>query len=1306
MGLRDNMRIIGDPDVAGTLGRYAAPQPLVGGAQQVNGDEMAHGPLRRAQALPYDATRPIVASAQKINLKNADDIMGLRNRVYCLHSDTEILTKEGWKNHSELHIGEDVWTLNMVTSLAEWQPLQAINVFDVVDIPMHHYKSQTHESFCTLDHRWFGYKRMSHGNRLVPEIRTSEQITASQFMVPICAEAADLPTEPKYTNDHVALVAWMVNEGHIEPPVERVRRPGEFRRRQGTIAQHRHINPSHWQEIYDLLTRVYGAESTPMPRSESSGWKHLSADGVGVPRWLSYPLEFALNEEIIRTIEPSIQSGVINCPTREFIYSLTREQLQLYVDTSIKGDGWINSKTGSKGYSQNRIDRLEIFELCCHLLGIATNRLKPVVGKFSTQYTVDLRERKVTVLCSKNRATEQFTGRVWCPTTPNGTWFTRYKDKTAFSHNTEWQNDSWAYCLANSAQIFTKSGWKSDTELQVGEDVWTINPATRQGEWQPVQKVNRFDVTDHLMHHFESDTHYSLSTPDHRWLGDLKKSPSWQPPEFRLSQDIDKPFTIPTAASASAMTLPTTPKYLGSYVDLIAWVCTSDSLTLKQLDARTQSLQYAMTSLFNVLPQEMRGQKPRTRVWKYVESLLSRQPEMSTAYFTDVQGDLRCPSRGFIHDLTREQLESFLKEMAGISFWQFNVPLEYTSERLDRVEIFELGCILLGYGVEGSTRIVGGKTLHTRRVGVFSTELSTKSRTIERYTGVVWCPTVENSTWFARDRGKTFFTGNTDAIGEVKYGFGLIGACMSRIKLYPALNFAEESVPLSISDYRLRLQKLEAEGEPVGTIPTQMLAPDTPLTPEVLEYAERLMRDLRSGSGGSSGMMRIFALNMCVAGECYLIQIKNRWYIKSTSELIVSQGGEIILRTQRAGSSTTTAGTVYGDVILPRNTPIYRIWREHPRYSHEPDSSMLALREVCDELITLQRMIRTIARSRMNAGLLYIPDGVTAAGNSVTADIAQAEEEWDGFSAAIYDTITAPIIDESNAATVVPAILTGPGEQGANIRHIQVNREIDQFLVERCDRALVRILQGMDLPKDIITGNAQVKYTNALITNDSLLTGHVEPLALMFCDALTSSYLRPLMKRKFPHLMDDDLDRLAVWYDPTELTLPPDSSASATTGLENNVLSADAWRQAHGFSDADAPGEQELIRNLLFKLAVLQPDQMEVLVQQAFPNAVNQARAANLANSPVPFPESAAELLYPNGQDGDGRNGAVPDEEPGAPDGKKRGANGDAPSSPYTYTNQNNQENRSTKTRDQSLDGGNGYTRGVGANSGINYGRF
>lgn len=330
-----------------------------------------------------------------------------------------------------------------------------------------------------------------------------------------------------------------------------------------------------------------------------------------------------------------------------------------------------------------------------------------------------------------------------------------------------------------------------------------------------------------------------------------------------------------------------------------------------------------------------------------------------------------------------------------------------------------------------------------------------------------------------------------DAIGEIKYAFGLLGAVMSRVRIYAAVNIDPDAVPASTVAIRRRRAGQSPE-ETETDVRDKMVLPDD-VTDEVMDYMEQLIRDLSSGRGGMPGLLRSFALNIAVAGETYLTKIDGRWQFRSTEEIRIRDADKVaLLRTMR--SLVSTSSGVMGERELPEDTYIGRIWRAHPRFSGEPDSSMLGLREMCDELLTLQRMVRALARSKMNAGGVFVPDTITAGGSSAGEEIVDEEAEADAFEQEFNQAMIVPATDETSGGTVAPFLMRGPAEDGEKIKYITFDRKTDGELVGRLDRALERILQGIDIPKDVVTGLANVKYcvddqTEAL-TREGWKKGH------------------------------------------------------------------------------------------------------------------------------------------------------------------------------------------------------------------------
>ena len=456
-----------------------------------------------------------------------------------------------------------------------------------------------------------------------------------------------------------------------------------------------------------------------------------------------------------------------------------------------------------------------------------------------------------------------------------------------------------------------------------------------------------------------------------------------------------------------------------------------------------------------------------------------------------------------------------------------------------------------------------------------------------------------------------------DAIGEIKYAFNLVASVVSRIRLYAAVSQNPAEPPAPIRNATNIDQRLQSA-------------------------AERAIIRLDSAYGGQAGLLKDAALNLAITGECFLVQIPERigaglpesWDIRSTDEVQVDQKGAYRI-TPRRELSNMAGQKNSGSIVLPPNAFVGRIWRAHPRYSDEADSSLRGLLDLCAELLLLNRTFRATARSRLNAGALYLPDGLSVAGSpdpdypydedsDMNTDFTP-EEAGDEFEDQLIDAMTTPIRDEDSASAVVPLIIRGPAELGDKIKQFKFERSFDPALAQRADRVLERILQGLDVPKDIVTGLANVKYSNAVQIDESLYKAHIEPLMLLIVDAITVVYLRPyLISNGFDPA---EVERICVWYDPSQVATRNDRAQDADDGYDRGAVSADAWRRAHGFTEMDAPTPTEVALRMLTEKGVITPELTESMLGAVAPEVMKATRMASQASSLAPIPPEVERLL-------------------------------------------------------------------------------
>jgi hypothetical protein len=235
------------------------------------------------------------------------------------------------------------------------------------------------------------------------------------------------------------------------------------------------------------------------------------------------------------------------------------------------------------------------------------------------------------------------------------------------------------------------------------------------------------------------------------------------------------------------------------------------------------------------------------------------------------------------------------------------------------------------------------------------------------------------------------------------------------------------------------------------------------------------------------------------------------------------------------------------------------------------------------------------------------------------------EEAADDFEDQLIDAMTTPIKDEDSASAVVPLIIRGPAELGDKIKQFKFERSFDDSLVSRADRVLERIMQGLDVPKDIVTGLANVKYSNALQIDESLYKAHIEPLMLLIADALTVVYLRPYLIAN--GYSESAVSRIQIWYDPSQVATRNDRAADADMGFDKMAVSFDTWRRAHGFSDQDAPTPQELALRLAINKGAITPEFTELLLGAVAPELMDLVKENQQANSNAPVPADVQQIL-------------------------------------------------------------------------------
>jgi hypothetical protein len=368
-----------------------------------------------------------------------------------------------------------------------------------------------------------------------------------------------------------------------------------------------------------------------------------------------------------------------------------------------------------------------------------------------------------------------------------------------------------------------------------------------------------------------------------------------------------------------------------------------------------------------------------------------------------------------------------------------------------------------------------------------------------------------------------------------------------------------------------------------------------------------------------AAVTRPLAVNLELAGEAYLQGVvdpdtaEESIRVRSVSE-VDDVDGRIAVRDAPGGTPKA---------LDPKLSPTFdRVWRPHPRFQSLPDSPMVRLLGVCEELLLLSQAERAGDRQRLaRSGLLLFSSRVQLPATDPEDQRGTADRLMD----LIYNAATNAISEEGSASAALPVMAECDPADGQKVAdmvfHQTFDRPADATTLERRDRLIRRVGHGLDLPPDVLTGMQNVKYSNAIQIDKNVFRHYVEPFAVVMADALSVSILRP-------GLLADQIDpatvrQVFVWYDPTELVSEPDQAEPAQKVYDAGELSGTAMRRLHGISEDDAPTAVERALRLAEKFRLAPEAQQQIVAMVATGQLAPDAEISALP-LPAPAPKPPA----------------------------------------------------------------------------------
>lgn len=309
---------------------------------------------------------------------------------FCFTPSHQVLTKDGWKYHSQVRVGTEVLAFN--NGVAQWEAIQKLHLYDVADVDLSVIASRKVSAETTMNHRWKVIRPRGRTAKLEYDVVTSAELDNSRIGIPLRGEYEGA-SHKLFSDELVKLAAWVFTEGTM--------RSGEIGIYQKT--------PRFVKRVQALLDEM-GIAYT---RSKGK-------DGC---------YSFRLRSQIVRNVLESILDRKNSKKiSSSFLLALAADQLRLFVKEAVYGDGAVRSINCSY-FSQKSGPRSKSFQLAVVLAGYALS-VRSVKG----QDSMCIRSLDSTSVSGKV-STKKYTGQVWCPSVPSGALFIKHKGRVYVSGN-------------------------------------------------------------------------------------------------------------------------------------------------------------------------------------------------------------------------------------------------------------------------------------------------------------------------------------------------------------------------------------------------------------------------------------------------------------------------------------------------------------------------------------------------------------------------------------------------------------------------------------------------------------------------------------------------------------------------------------------------------------------------------------------------------------------------------------------------------------------------------------------------------
>lgn len=401
------------------------------------------------------------------------------------------------------------------------------------------------------------------------------------------------------------------------------------------------------------------------------------------------------------------------------------------------------------------------------------------------------------------------------------------------------------------------------------------------------------------------------------------------------------------------------------------------------------------------------------------------------------------------------------------------------------------------------------------------------------------------------------------------------------VELLPAVSeafYASQFVARAAAQARLFV------GVPEPTPSNPNALRELPADHQLQVFLARLLDSL----GGSEEFITRAGTLLRTLGEATIVGISP----ENAPNVVPLDGGEWFIaapqdvkRTGDAFRVPSSIGKGHRTVPAPQVTAA-RLWDPDVFEFRYPSSPLKWNLPIMREIAVLSAATFAMGRSRLfSGGILAMPSEMKFPEVPEDAD----HSALDGFVVDLITAMSDAIERPGTAEALTPIVITGPGDTIDKIKHLTFAQDLPEKLLELRDSAVSRLATSLDLPSEVILGDANTSHWSLWRSDSRLLEQHAKPLLGLICSSLTQGLLRTL-SFDGSSTPSPETRRAVISFDLSHVVVRTNRSPEAQAAHDRNAISDEALRDAGGFTDEQAATPSELKLRALRQAAASQPD--------------------------------------------------------------------------------------------------------------------